>query len=419
MRGAWIITAALVVCGMLPEPAKAGVYFTSGTVRREFAKPDDPDAQELWPWPAPFVQFQQDLADYRAAAVVKESPLRQHYERRVKELEAAEARGTLGRDDAINLGAYYIRLGQPEKAVRLLEPRAREGHFLLLANLATAHELSRSADGPDLALRYREQALAAWPSIYSGWTTWMLNSYRKAEQYHLKLLTLRQERARQAAGRPGPLQLDNLFPRVRFGGPGGKYEVGGISPAQWGEVPPDASNVVMQLLLWLPFDDGLHWLLGELLNASGDVAGAAAMMKTVVEKPPDPANPQWAVNIPPELREHYQAVSAAAAAREKFAQEVQTLQDPFLNPTLLWALAPRGSGLAGGGEIAREASLAAIMKAYEPAPSPKAETQPAAPADPAKSWLPDWRALAVGFAAGAVVVWLLGYQIRQARRAKV
>jgi tetratricopeptide (TPR) repeat protein len=415
MRGAWIIAAALVVGGAGAGPARAGVYFTSGTVVRQFANPDEPDAQELWPWPGPFALFQQDLAGYRSAAAITESPLGKHYRRQVKELETDEARGTLSSEDRINLGAYYLRLGMNDKAVRLLEPKAREGNFLLLANLATAHQLSGALD---LAVRYQEQALAAWPSVYAGWDKGMLNFYRKAEQYHLKLLTLRQEEAARNAGRTGPLPFDNLFPRVRFVGPGAKFEVGGISPAQWGEVPPDATSLVMQMLLWTPFDDGLLWQLGELLNASGDVSGAAAVMKMVVEKPPDPKNPQWAVNVPDELRRHYQAVSAAAAARDKVMQGLQAAQDPYHDQKLLWALAPRGSGMAGGGEAALEASLTAIMLYGQPPPK-KDEPAGATTAAPASTgWMPDWRALGVGFAAGAVVALLLGYQVRQARQAK-
>jgi hypothetical protein len=419
MRGAWIIAAALVVGGTAAGPARAGVYFTSGTLVRPFANPEDPDAQELWPVPSAFAQFQQDLAAYRAAAAIADPPagsLGAHYRRRVKELEADEARGTLSGDDRINLGAYYIRLGKYDRAVQLLEPKAREGHFLLLANLATAHEL---AGAPDLALRYREQALEAWPTMYAGWDRAMLNYYRKAEEYHKKLLLLRQERARRQPGQAAPLELDNLFPQVRLTSPGRPYKVGEISPKQWGEVPPDASNLVMQLLLWMPFDDGLHWLLGELLNASGDVAGAAAMMKAVVEKPPDPTNPRWNAKVPDELQQHYAAVSAVAEARRKLSDAVIATGDPYFNLKLLCAVTPRGMGL-GAGDLMQEASWTAIVKASEPPPPSKDEGGRGTTTPPPTStgWMPNWRELGVGFAAGALVALLLGYQVRQARQAK-
>jgi hypothetical protein len=396
MRGAWIIAAVLVVGGTAADPARAGVYNTS----------------EPWPWPSPSHQFQLDEAAYRAAAVSEKDSLGARYRRRVEELEGEEARGTLSLEDRSNLGAYYIRLGKPDKAIRVLEPKAREGNFMLLTNLATAHELNGSAD---LAVRYQEQALAAWPTMHAGWDTVMLQFYRKAEQLQLKLLTLRQERSRQPE-QAAHLQLDNLFPRVRFGGPGGKYEVGGISSAQAAEIPSDATSLVMQLLLWTPFDDGLHWLLGELLNASGDVIGAAAMMKMVVEKAPDALNPKWNVNIPDELRQHYKAVAVAAAAKEKLVQAVLGLSDPYLNQKLLCAVAPRGMGL-GAGDLIQEATWPAIAIATQP-PPPKAEAQTTPPASASTTWLPDWKQVGVGFVAGAVVALLLGFQIRQARLSK-
>ncbi|MFL5342281.1 MAG: hypothetical protein ACJ8F7_19210, partial [Gemmataceae bacterium] len=53
MRGAWIMAAALAVCGTAAVPARAGVYNTA----------------EPWPSPGTFNKFQGQLATYRAAAV--------------------------------------------------------------------------------------------------------------------------------------------------------------------------------------------------------------------------------------------------------------------------------------------------------------------------------------------------------------
>src|SRR3974377_2030797 len=132
MRGAWIVTAILVA-GLACPPARAGVYFTTGTLLREFARPTDPDAQELWPLPSPFPQFQQDLADFRAGALSNlekpqdESPIHKPGVRRVAELEAKNARGSLNVDDCINLGAYHIRLGEYQKAIDVMNPKAEQG----------------------------------------------------------------------------------------------------------------------------------------------------------------------------------------------------------------------------------------------------------------------------------------------------
>jgi hypothetical protein len=244
-----------------------------------------------------------------------------------------------------------------------------------------------------------------------------LNFYRKAEQYHLRLLTLRQDRSRQQPGGRNELQLDNLFPRVHFVGPGGKYEVGGMAPAQLAEVPPDATILVMQLLLWTPFDDGLLWLLGELLNASGDVVAAAEMMKAVVVKPPDQANPMWNTSVPDELRRHYELLAAAAAARERLDAAVLKFQqehpDVRLNPALLWAVAPRGTGVGVSDMV--QVTTGWAVATTPPSPPLSPPTDSAATAPPPSVWMPNWRQIAVGFGAGAVVALLLGYQFRQLR----
>jgi hypothetical protein len=443
MRGAWIVVAALVVGGLIPAPARAGVYNTA----------------EPWPLPGTFDQFQGQLSTYRAAAVDVPNrvaaalwtvtgdacpqapgvPLRLltplagqrllgpadqslglHYCRQVAELEAKDSRGMLSLDERINLGAYYIRLGNYQSAIRVLEAKAQESrHFLLRANLATAYEL---AGIPERALHYRQLALSSWPAMYPGWDSGQVNFYRKAEQYHLTLLRLREEESRLGAGRGG-MRLDPLFPKVRFVGAGGEYEAGGIAPAQWAEIPGDAGAVVMQLLLWLPFDDRLHWLLGELLNAGGDVSAAAAMMKPVVLKQGDPT--KWGSGAPPELREHYRILEAAA-------RDIKRYNDALLvhpldgRRELLFLHLPGEMGVPVGGALLTEAGRVwgmaqiderekAILRGSGPAPPPPtAPTQDVAPKS--TGWVPDWRQMAVSFAAGVLVAWLVGHQIRQARR---
>ncbi len=297
---------------------------------------------------------------------------------------------------------------------------------MLLANLATAYEMAGGMN--ERALDYRQQALAAWPARYAGWDTNLLRIYRKAEQYHLTLLKLRDEEARLQAGRTR-MQLDPLFPRVHFVGPSGHYEPGTIAAGQWAEVPFDANLIVMQLLLWLPFDDRLHWLLGELLNASGNVTGAAAMMKEVVNKQQDPS--KWDAAAPPELREHYRIVAAEAAVREKLVPLQLDLEKnhSYVFNALLAALAPRGTGL-GAGDLIQEASWPAMIIHSEEkrlANERRRNTQASADPGPAtpstspstsQSWVPNWRQLGVGFGAGVLVALLLSMQMRQLGRAK-
>ncbi len=413
MRAAWIVAAAVALGGAAVQSARGGVYNTS----------------EPWPQPRPFKDFQFEWAAYRAAALptagqASQDLLGLRYRRQVAELEDRERKGLLSQQDRINLGAYYLRLQEHQKAIRLLEPSARQTHhFMLLANLASAYE---QAGMLERAVDYRGLALSAWPTMYPGWDTFQVNFYRKAEKYQLTLAQRRLEQARTLPpAEQGELRLDDLFPRVRFVGPGGKYQVGGIAPAQWGELPNDATAVVQQLVLWSPFDDRLLWLLGELLNANGEVAGSAQILKSLVERQAGPSKPgasgvPWSSPAPPELREHYRAIAAEAAARDLLSAELVKLNDPLLNLKLLCAFAPHGMGL-GAGDLMQEATWPAIAISMGGPGDPR-RLAPGGDAS-AKSVPPsyqdtkvDWKQVGIGFAAGAVVALLLGMQIRQLGR---
>ncbi len=286
MRQTWIIISASIIGALFANTARAGVYFTTGTTVRDLAQPSDPDALEMWPSPSPFKLFQIDLADYRVAAAnpdpKNESPLRKHYLRRIEELKTKQANGLFSLDDRINLGAYYIRLAEYKKALAVLQPAQKNNNFMLQANLAYAYEMTLPEDGGDreLAVRCEETALDKWPTIYPGWDTPMLVFYRQTEEYYLKLLRLRHSEMPPTRGQP-QLRIADLFPRVRFSGSGGKYQAGSIAPKWFAELPKDAIVLVMQLHLWLPFDNGLGWLLGELLNSTGDVNEALEMLNQV------------------------------------------------------------------------------------------------------------------------------------------
>ena len=110
------------------------------------------------------------------------------------------------------------------------------------------------------------------------------------------------ERARSARA---PLTIDELF-NVRFSGPNGEYEAGKIDPAELAKLPPDAIATVQQLLLWLPDDSRLYWLLGELYNARGDVDSAFAIFDECINR-----------FDAPELRRHRQVLRDAIANRPK------------------------------------------------------------------------------------------------------
>jgi hypothetical protein len=217
------------------------------------------------------------------------NPARLRYEQEAARLAKLARERTLGADEAADLGAIYVRLGQVSKAVEVLRPaqRAHPRHYRLAANLGTAWQLQGDLAQSAACL---EQAVRLAPG-----------KLQKAEELHLKLV---RQRARDA----GPLAgLDDLF-GVRFVGPSGRYEAGRLSPAQRRALPAGAVAAAQQLALWLPADGRLLWLLAELANAHGDVTTAAAIMDGCVT--------EFGLRAA-ELQAHRRLVRAAAEERKK------------------------------------------------------------------------------------------------------
>jgi hypothetical protein len=320
---------------------------------------------------------------------------------KVNELEARDRLGLLSFEDRINLGAYYLRLREPEKAVQVLSAAERmdRQNFMLLANLATAHHL---AGRLERAISYERQALAAWPAVRAGFRTQDLYRYRRAEKYYLSLLQNRYQESIRPTGMPPA--LDPLFPKVRFVGPRGKYEPGTLAPEQWEELPPDAVTIVEQLVLWLPDDGRLLWQLAELLNAEGDVQDAAKLIDSLVFNN---------VLSTRELLEHRSVLKAAAPVAAKLnGQDGRAIKEQ-----LLWAAAPRGVGLAPGiGPAMPELGWAAALETLSAGPLlPGGNSPPLTPSAPAAASIKVWH-LAVTFLAGMLVALLLSMQFRESRR---
>jgi tetratricopeptide (TPR) repeat protein len=323
--------------------------------------------------------------------------LRRSYECLAADLEAkGDDLTTL---DRVDLGACYLRLRRYEDARRVLEKGDRK-HFLILANLASAYH------GLDLisrAIAFQEQALAAWPSVWAGWTGEKVRFYRMAERYYLKLLRLRERDQPREGGRPAAVQtVDALFPRVRFVGPDGRYQAGELAPAHADELPPYAYTVVLQLVLWQPFDDRLYWLLGELLNAGGEVDIASGILDELVSSR---GLSGWG-----ELVAHRRVLMRSARARAALRSNLDVWN------SLSAALMFRGQLLPPvAGPVAYEAVL------WQPRLMPSRGDQvlpveSSAAAPPGPRWALDWRQLAVGFGAGLAVALLGGLQWREWRR---
>lgn len=186
-------------------------------------------------------------------------PARARYEDQAAKLAATAKVRKLTADEAADLGALYVRLGEVGKALEVLRPAQREhsAHFHLASNLGMAWQ----AQG-DLAqaAAYLQQAVRLAPG------KWLA-----AEELHLKLVRLR------ARERPGSQALDDLF-GVQFIGPSGKFEAGKLTEAQRKRLACDTVALAQQLALWLPADVRLLWQLAELAGAHGDVATAAAIL---------------------------------------------------------------------------------------------------------------------------------------------
>jgi tetratricopeptide (TPR) repeat protein len=240
--------AALVLLG-LSAPVRAGLYCS------EEAFADLPS------------QWRGFLLDQRALRLLAvkpmgttpASPLRTRYEKAVEKLTKRSAERPLTADEAADLGALHVRLGDIGRALDVLRPaqRANPSHFRLAANLGTAWQLSGDLEQAATTL---QQAVRLAPG-----------KLLRAEELHLHLVRLRKNEPRGTVG------LDDLFD-IRFVGPSGKYEAGKLAEEQRKKLPSDAAASLQQLALWLPMDARLLWQVGEMAGAHGDVGTAAATL---------------------------------------------------------------------------------------------------------------------------------------------
>lgn len=224
------IAFSLGVVVLLAASASAGLHYSGETYR------------EL---PANWRGY---LPDHRALRMVAApqlasgalSPLRDTYVDAALKLETATKTRQLTADEMADLGALYIRLGQPQKALAILRPAVRQhpDHFRLAANLGTTWQLVGDLDQTAFAL---EDAVRLAPE-----------KWKAAEALHLKLVRLRLKETKAAKELP-----DELFDA---------------------KLPADAVPLAQQLALWFPADGRLLWQLGELARAHGDIRTAANML---------------------------------------------------------------------------------------------------------------------------------------------
>jgi tetratricopeptide (TPR) repeat protein len=340
--------------GLLTPPCFAGVYNPAEPLI-------GPAASSEGIKPLPFSQFRSQLNELLQIGIEKpSSAIRDHYIKRRQELAG---RRDLNIDEQVQLSAYLIRLRQYDDAVSLLTPIAavERRNFMVFANLATAQQLLGRLDR---ARDYLDRAADIWPAELPGLSKAQLDWYRRAERCQRNLVMSRMRETVQPPGSNKAVALDDVFrPKdgpVQFVGESGRYEPGKLAARERAKLPADAVAIVQQLLLRMPEDTRLYWLLGELYNADGDLDSASKAFEDCV----------WSRRFDaPELRQHIQLVQEARPKSEALA-----LEDTTNTPT--------------------------------PAATP---TNP--------GWLPDTRKLIiVGLFVGGVIV-LLGYfQVRELRR---
>ncbi len=155
-------------------PARAGLYYSGETYA---------ELPSQW---RGFLVDQRMLRTiaFKPVGTASPSPARTRYENEAAKLVKLTRERKLTADEAADLGAIYVRLGDFGKAIEVLGPAQREhpSHFRLSANLGTAWQLNGDLTQAVSAL---QQAVRLAPG-----------KSLKAEELHLKLV---RQRAKQGA----------------------------------------------------------------------------------------------------------------------------------------------------------------------------------------------------------------------------
>jgi hypothetical protein len=339
----------LVLC-LLSPAARAGLYSTQEPPQIfQFVKVPHGVVRAIPP-----KDFSKEvLGPLLLVAQVPTSEPHQKYLRAKRRLEKKPPeRRTV--EDCINLSYFLIRLGQPEDALVVLKaPQAQDSrHFMVFSNLATAYQMT--ADTAKLQERKQKllaawtslrQALRVWPKEWAGWDPKQLSWLQKVEKAQLDLIRLRLKEPPPKRGEPFS-DVDHLFP-IKFVGKNGKYGAGPFP-----EQPTDEQvAVVQQLLTWLPQDVRLYWLLGELLNAKGDVELASQILDNCVYN-------RGVSKVDLLKKKHWPVLrQAARKAPPKRKEQTPPLPPPSSPP----AKKDSGDWLPGLGQTVAVAGLGAVL----------------------------------------------------------
>lgn len=319
--------ALVLVCGWLTPAARAGLYVSLEPL--PIAVDENGKAE-----PLPFGQLQFALADLAAVGKpplpgTAPTPERQKYlAARDRLLGGNTFTSRLTPEQTADLGAILIRLREYDPAITTLRraTQQKQPTFQGYTALAVLHLLRGE---PHEALRVQQPALDLFPEQLPDATVAQTKWYRQLERtYFKRLIVLRARERDPVTGKSSlPESVDDLF-GVRFVDETGNYRPGHLAPQERQKLPADALAIVQQLVLWLPDDSRLYWLLGEVYAALGDSASLQAAGK-IFDQCVDSRQFH-----PKELGEHRRVV------RELLAQ--QSTPDDSVDPAVPNPAAPAG-----------------------------------------------------------------------------
>jgi hypothetical protein len=242
----------IVLClALIGQPVRAGVDYSG---------------EEIAPLPAQWRGFLLDLRALRMIGIEPKAgeefnPLRAQYRDACAKLEAIPKRTPR---ETADLGAVWIRLGQPRKAIELLRKSRGDSpeSYAILSNLAVAWFL---AGDPDEAIRTQREAIRLAPA-----------ASKRFEEFQRKWMEARKNEAKSLTA------IDDLFGT---------------------EFPKDDVAILQRLALSFLGDARLIWQLAERTNAHGDIRSAASLMDVVVVE---------LAFTPPAARERRQTFRTAA-----------------------------------------------------------------------------------------------------------
>lgn len=388
---------SLVILGA--EPARAGIY-NPGESEETATYPDFINSPQG-------KNFRDVIFVLRSIPVTQEQmddPLRPQIDNPVRrryaflhELITLSGPGKVKTTEDLLMGsAVLIRRHKFHEAEQLLRPLAlatgEQDNIPIQSNFATA--LHRGGDPKGAYETLRPVVLDHWKKSWGelsekrvrelqriGWSEPVYDLNRIYDTYYLKLLRLRWRERMSKKESKATVQLpDALFDDkkdppspVRFVGEGGEFEPGKLAAAERAKLPKEALAIVQQLIVWMPDDLRLYWLLGEMYNAQGGKQGILAARQIFLELQDHAVkskDPLVSDDVKQKLGERVEVLSRAKEEIDR--QEAKAFDDNFNK----------------------------IVKTNE-------------------DFAVDWRTVAISFAVGFVLAFFVFWQVREIQRRRL